>query len=114
MEAVPFLIAGVFSSIMTHDMVVKSPYCQPMADIVFIGMNTGAGGDELLDQGANRGLLDVIQHSDYHGGAPLDHPQNGAAFPFPGCPDPVPLSAAAARGGLFLTASGSPLCPATT
>ena len=34
--------------------------------MVFIGMNPGAGGDEPLDQGANRGLLDVLQHPDHH------------------------------------------------
>ena len=56
---------------MTHGVVVKSPFCQPMVDMVFIGMNPGAGGDEPLDQGANRGLLDVLQHPDHHRPGPV-------------------------------------------
>ena len=70
MEAVPVLISGVFPLAMTHGVVVKSPFCQPMVDMVFIGMNPGARGDEPLDQGANRGLLDVPQHPDHHRPAP--------------------------------------------
>ncbi len=42
--------------------VVESPFCQPLVDIVCIGMNPGSGGVEPLDQGVNRGLLDVVQH----------------------------------------------------
>ena len=93
---------------MTHGVVVKSPFCQPMVDMVFIGMNPGAGGDEPLDQGANRGLLDVLQHPDHHRPAPLDHPEDRRLFIRQ---DPTParaLQASSPPGGLFLTASGCP------
>lgn len=80
MEAVPVLISGVFPLAMTHGVVVKSLFCQPMVDTVFIGMNPGAGGNGPLDQGTNRGLLDVLQHPVHHRPAPLDHPEDRQLF----------------------------------
>ena len=61
----------------------------------------------VLDQGADRHLLDVLQHPDHHLTATLQHPEDGgfslASVPRPG----FPLQAPPPPGGVFFfTASG--------
>jgi len=114
-KAIPVFVAGVFASAMTHGTVIKPPFRQPSVDIVFIGMNASARGDEPLDQRANRGVLDVVQHPHHHRPAPLDHPENRRFFFFQGTPAPRALQPAPPTpAAFFFTASGCPLCPAIT
>jgi len=114
-KAVPVLVAGVFAPAVTHGMVIKPPFRQPLVDGVFIGMNAGSGGDKPLDQRANGGLLDVVQHPHHRRPAPLDHPNNRGLFFFQGSSAPRALqSAPTTPAAFFFTASGCPLCPATT
>ena len=64
MEAIPVLVAGVFTPAMTHRMMIKPPLLQRVIDGLFIGMDARSRRDERLDQGANRGLPDFLDPPD--------------------------------------------------
>ncbi len=103
MEAVSVFIAGVLAPAVAHGMVIKPPFRQPPVDIVFVGMNASARGDEPLDQRANRGLLDVVQHPRHHRPTPLDHPENRRLFFFQGTPAPRSLQPAPTTPAAFFS-----------
>src|SRR5512143_2173123 len=81
-----------------------------MVNVIFIGIDPGAGLDEGPQEGTDRGLLNVLQHSDDHLITALNHPQNGGLLllqrtPSP-CsfqPPPMPLTAffCSRRGALY-------------
>lgn len=80
METVAVLIVSVFPSAVTDRPMIKSPVGQAAVNIILIGIDSGLRGDELLDQGLDRGLLDVLQHPDHHRPTPLDHPEDRGFF----------------------------------
>ena len=52
-----------------------------MVDIILIGLDPSPRCDELLDQRLDRGLFDILQHSDHHRATALDHPEDrGVSF----------------------------------
>ncbi len=65
-ETVILLIAGVFPSAVTDRPMIEAPFGQAAVNIILIGIDLGPRGDELLDQGLDRGLLDVFRHPDHH------------------------------------------------
>lgn len=93
METTPIVIVGVFAPAMTHSMVVETSFRQPVVNVVFVGVHSGSGRDELRDQRLDRHLLDVLQHPDHDRPAALDHPEDRRFFAFQG---PALLSGAAA------------------
>lgn len=106
MEAVPVLVTGVFTPAMTHRMMIKAPVLQRVIDGLFIGMDARSRRDERLDEGANRGLPDILDPPDDHRATPLHHAENRWLFVRQGSPAPRPLQPA------LRTASGCPLWPA--
>ena len=91
MEAIPVLVTGVFTPAMTHRMMIKAPVLQRVIDGIFIGMDARSRRNERLDQGANRGLLDILDHPDDHRATPLNHAENRWFFGRQGSPTPRPL-----------------------
>ena len=68
-----------------------------------------------LDQRADRHLLDVLQHPDHDLAAALQHPEDRRLLLGQRPPAALPLQPPSAAGPpFFFTASGFPLCPATT
>src|SRR4051812_25093259 len=100
---------------MADRLVAVAPLDQPAVDVIFIGVDQRPLGDRPLDQRADRHLLDVGQHPDYHLAAPLQHPEDRRPLLGQGPSASLPLQASPPGGpAFFLTASGWPLCPATT
>ena len=90
-KAVPVVISGVFALAMTHRAMVKSPLRQAMVNVILIGLPPGAGGDERPPDGADRGLLDVLQQPDDPLTTPLEHPENRGFFLLQRAASPCPL-----------------------
>ncbi len=88
MEAIPILVTGVFAPAMTHRMMIKAPVLQRVIDGLFIGMDARSRRDERLDEGANRGLLDILDPPDDHRATPLNHAENRRLFGRQGSPTP--------------------------
>lgn len=53
-----------------------------MVDVILIGIDPGSGGDEGPQEGADRDLLDILQHPDDHLTPPLKQPENRGLFLF--------------------------------
>src|ERR1700692_2597931 len=114
-EAVPVFVTGEFTGRMTDRTVRVAPLGQPSVDVVLVGVDHRPRCDRLLDQRADRLLLDVRQHPDHHLPGPLDHPEDRRLLLGQSAPARRPLQAPPAAGApFFFTASGWPLCPATT
>src|SRR5262249_40578693 len=114
-EAVAVLVAGVLALPVTDRLVPIAPLLQPAVDVVFVGMDERPRGDRRLDQGADRGLLDVLQHPGHHPATPLEHPEDRRLLLGQRPSARRPLQASPSTdSAFFLTASGWPLCPATT
>lgn len=115
METIAVFITRVPAPAMTDRMMIKSPMLQLVIDGVFIGMDPRSGRNEGLDEGANRGLLDIFDHSDHNGTAALDHAEDRRLFRRQ---DPRPRAPfnryRRPRRPALLTASGWPLWPAMT
>ena len=115
MEAIAIVVAGVFTPAVTHRMMIKAPILQWVIDCIFIGIHPGSRGDESLKERLDGRLLDIIQHPDDHRAAALNHAENRRLFLLQGASTPCPLQPATPpAAAFFFTASGCPLCPATT
>src|SRR3954464_1987587 len=73
LESVAVIIAGVFALGMADGFVSVAPVFQTSIDVVLVGMDQGALGDGLLDDGVDRRLLDIGQHVENNLPAALDH-----------------------------------------
>src|SRR5664279_2232254 len=114
-EPIPVLVPGELAGRMTDGAVGEAPCGQPCVDVVLVGVDHCPRGDRRLDQRADRLLLHVGQHPDEHLAGPLDHPEDRRLLLGQCSPARCPLQPASpARSPFFLTASGWPLCPATT
>src|SRR5512144_1238524 len=86
-----------------------------MVDVILIGIPPATRRDEGLQQGADRGLLDVLQHPDDHLTPALNDAENGRLLLLQGTPPPGSFQPAPPpKAAFFFTASGCPLWPATT
>src|SRR5262249_48705065 len=114
-EAVAVLVAGVFALPMADRLMSISPFFQPVVDVVFVGVDERPRGDRRFDQRADRRLLAVLQHPDHDPAAALEHAEDRRLLLLerPSARSPLQASAAA-EPPFFWTASGWPLCPATT
>src|SRR4051812_2131968 len=111
-EPVPVVVSGILTRRMADRLVAVAPLLQPAVDVVLIGVNRAPRGDRPLDQGADRHLLEVLQHPDHDRAAPLQHPEDRRLLLGQGPPATLPLQASPSGGtAFFLTASGCPLCP---
>src|SRR4051794_3744736 len=114
-EAIAVLVAGELTGRMADGAMRVAPFGQPRVDVVFVGVDHRPRGDRSLDQGTDRDLLDVLEHPDHDRAGALDHAEDGRVLlgqrPATTPPLQPPTSAGAA---FFFTASGWPLCPATT
>src|SRR3954463_4461608 len=61
LESVAVIIAGVFALGMADGLVSVAPVFQTSIDVVLVGMDQGALGDGLLDDGLDCRLLDIGQ-----------------------------------------------------
>jgi hypothetical protein len=61
---------------MAHRLVTVAPFARPAVAVVFIGIDQSAFRDHPVDQGADRRLLDVLQHPDHHLATSLQHPED--------------------------------------
>src|SRR4051794_24862151 len=75
-EPVTVIIAGELARRVADRLVVVAPVVQTAVDVRLIGVNHTPPGDRLLDQGADRHLLDVLQHPDHDLTAALQHPED--------------------------------------
>src|SRR5512143_2961023 len=86
-----------------------------MVDVILIGIHPAARRDECLQQGADCGLLDVLQHPDDDFTPALNDSENGRLLLLQGTPPPSAFQPSPApKTAFFFTASGRPLWPATT
>src|SRR6266576_6192457 len=114
-EAIPVLIACELACRMAHRAVGIAPFGQPAIDVIFIGVDDRTLGDRPSDQRADRRLLDILQHSDNNLTGALDHAEDRRLLLGQRPAAPLPLQpTAASLASFFFTASGCPLCPATT
>src|SRR5262249_9482179 len=106
---------GELPSRMAVRAVGVAPLGEPGVDVVLVGVNGAPRGDRRLDQRADRPLLDIGEHPDHDLTGPLDHPEHRRLLLLQRPPARRPLQPPSPAGPpLFLTASGWPLCPATT
>jgi hypothetical protein len=115
MESMAIVITGVLPSGMTHRVMRVIPFGHPAIDVVFIRVKNRAISNRLLDQRTDRYLLHVLRHPDHDLAGPLDHPEDRRLLLLQCPPARLALQpSAASESPFFLTASGWPLCPATT
>src|SRR3954465_7085564 len=106
-EAVAVVVPGVLARRVADRLVAVAPLLQPAVDVELVGVDHAPLGDRLLDQGADRRLLDVLQHPDHDRAAPLQHPEDRRLLLAQGPPAALPLQAPPTGGtAFFLTASG--------
>src|SRR6478752_3182130 len=114
-EPVPVVVSGVFARRVADRLVAVTPLAQATVNVVLVGVNRAPLGDRRLDQRADRHLLDVLQHPDHDRAAALQHTEDRRLLLGQGSPAALPLEPSSSGGAaFFLTASGWPLCPATT
>src|SRR5271165_4532305 len=106
-EPIPVVVPGVLARGMADRLVVVAPFVQAAVDVIFIGVNDTPLGNRALDQGADRHLLDVLQHPDHHLTATLQHPEDRRLLLGQRSPAALPLQAPPPPGAsFFFTASG--------
>ena len=111
----PSLIPGELSGRMADAVMLVAPLLQSVVDVVLVGVDHAARGDRGPDQRPDGRLLDVGQHADDDRDGPLDHPEDRRLLLLQRPPPRGPLQVSPAPiSPFFLTASGCPLCPATT
>src|SRR3954465_13058135 len=118
-EPVAILVPGELPGRMADGAMDEPPLRQPGIDVVLVRVDHRPREDRPLDQRADRRLLDICQHPNHHLAGALDHPEDRRLLLLESPPPRRPLQASAsasasARPPFFLTASGFPLCPATT
>src|SRR4051812_44883996 len=114
-EPIAVVVPGELARRMADGAVCVAPLRQPGVDVVLVGVDGRPRGDRPLDQRADRHLLDVGQHPDDDLAAPLDHPEDRRLLLGQSPPARRPFQPPSpARSPFFATASGWPLCPATT
>ena len=114
MKAIPVVIPRLFSPAVTDAFMRIAPLFQAAINIVLIGVNTRTWRNRRLDQGLDRPLLDVCQHSHDHLATALDHPEDRRLLRGEGAAAAFPLEASApAAPPFFTSSSGFPLWPAT-
>src|SRR5512135_1371572 len=114
-ESVLVVIASELTRGMTDRLVVVAPLVQAAVDVIFIGINNTTLGNRPLDPGPDRHLLDVLQHADHDLSGALEHPEDRRLLLGQRAPAALPLQPSPTPDAPFLlTASGFPLCPATT
>src|SRR5260221_14004184 len=75
-QAIPVVIASVFTLTVTDALMFVTPLLQPAVDVVFIGVYTRAQHNRGLDQRLNRALLNVFQHPNDDVTTALDHAED--------------------------------------
>src|ERR1700738_2847032 len=114
-EPVPVVVPRICARRMTDRLVLVAPLDQPTVDVIFISVHKSTLNYHQIDQGADRRLLDVLQHPNHDLAATLQHPEDRRLLLRNRPPPAIPLQASASpEPPFFLTASGCPLCPATT
>lgn len=114
-EPISIVIAGKLPSGVTDSLVGVAPLGQPGLDVIFICVNNRPWGDRSSNQRLDRRLLDILQHPDDDFARALEHAQDRWLLLLQRPASPLSLQPAASGGtAFFLTASGCPLCPATT
>jgi hypothetical protein len=76
-EAVAILVAGVLATSMADHLVLIAPGRQAGVDLVLVGVDAGALGDDSLDDGLDCLLLHIGQHAQDHLPATLDQAEDG-------------------------------------
>jgi len=114
-ESVAVFVAGVFASTMADGVVAISPLWQAGIYVVFVSMDQRSFGDGRGDDRLDCLLLHIGEHAQDDLSAALDQAQDRRLFLFERASaaralEPPPPSLAT----FFWTASGFPLCPATT
>src|SRR5215211_1538636 len=108
MKAIPVVIPCIFPSAVTDAFMRIAPLFQAAINIVLIGVNTSTRRNRRLDQGLDRPLLDVCQHSNDHLATALDHPEDRRLLRGEGAAAAFPLKASApATPPFFTTSSGN-------
>src|ERR1700722_3026772 len=114
-ETVAVLVAGELPGGMTDCSMAVAPFGQTSINIVFISVDNCTKSDRGPDQGGDCDLFDVLEHPDHDRTGALNHSENGRLFLGQRPTPPLPLqSPPSGRPSFFFTASGCPLCPATT
>src|SRR5438309_7861852 len=109
-ESIPIVIPRILSGCMTDRLVLIAPLDQPAVDVVFIGVHQSPLDYHQIDQGADRDLLDVLQHPDHDLAAALQHAEDRRLLLRQGPTPTIPLQASTSPDPpFFLTSSGWPL-----
>src|SRR3954467_11103056 len=100
-EPVTVIIAGELARRVADRLVVVAPVVQTAVDVILIGVNHTPPGAHLLDQGADRHLLDVLQHADHDLTATLQHPEDRRLLLGQRAPATLPLQTSPAPAPSF-------------
>src|SRR3954470_6068892 len=114
-EAVAVLCACCLAAAVADRLLPVAPGRQARVDVVFVGVDQAVRGKGRRDHRLDRLLLYVGEHADQELTTALDPTEAGRAVLLQCAPPrPTRQPAASARPPLFATATGWPLCPATT
>src|SRR5512135_3734417 len=112
---VPIIITGELPGGVTDRAMGVAPLREPVVDVVLVAGDPTSRCDHRPNQRADGPLLNILQHPDHHLAGALDHTKDRRLLFLQRSPSRCPLQAsAAALSPFFATASGWPLCPATT
>ncbi len=112
---IPIFVSGVLSGTMADGTVDIAPLGHSRIDVVLVREHSGARGDRLEHQGFDGCLFDVFEHSNDNLSGSLNHAEDRRLLLFESAPAAGGLQAVSSSfAAFFLTASGKPLCPATT
>lgn len=115
MKAIAVLIAGRLPLAVADRAVRIAPCWQASVAVIRIGVDLSAGVKRGPKQRLDRGLLDVLQQADDHLAAALKPSQDWRLLRLQRAAPTGALQAAPpSPAACFKTASGWPLCPATT
>ena len=113
--AVAVLVPSVLTPAMADRIMFVAPGQKPVIDVVLVSIDQGPLGNTLIDDWLDRDLLDVREHMKDDLSSSLDQAEDRRFFFFQSASSRRTLEpAAASLVAFFLTASGFPLCPATT
>src|SRR5512143_3195512 len=109
MKHIAILVPRILTLAMTDGVMEVAPAFQPRVTALLIGIELAPCRHGGSDHGADRRLLDVLQHPQHHFAATLDQSQNRWLLLFQSASTPCSLQLPSASLALFFfTASGWP------
>jgi hypothetical protein len=102
MKSIAIFIAGILARRVVDALMVVAPFGQAVVDVILIGVDQAARRNGLGDDGLDRRLLHVGQHTDNHFAIALDQSQHGRFLTRQGSTSALAFQPPPASGSTFL------------